>query len=169
MKSTLCLLTMSLLMLCGCKSTKPGQIVAPPVEIGTGVSAAVPNAVVYRMNGDYADNVPVTLNESRTEIVSWPAPTDINDASAPIKLANGWFLDRRGIAPTSAFLTYTYKEYRRLGDSVTRDELFKHIIPGAEVTEIRTLPIKLWQAVENPVEASRLVENSRTVYQAPEL
>lgn len=160
----LTLLPMALLTLSGCKAPKPGQIAAPPFETGPGTSAAVPNAIVYQMNGDYAEYVPVTLNADRTEIVNWPAPSDITEASTPIKLAGGWYLDRRGISPTSGFLDYTYKEYSKLPATTGPAELRAHIIPDAGITAIRRLPIKLWQAVENPVEASKLVDNSPVVY-----
>ena len=163
-KIILTLLPMALLTISGCNTPKPGQIVAPPFETGPGTAETVPNAIVYQMNGDYAGYVPVTLNADRTAIVSYPAPSDINEASAPIKLAEGWYLDRRGITPNSAFLDYTYKEYSKLPATTGPAELMAHIMPDARITAIRRLPIKLWQAVENPVEASKLVSNSPVLY-----
>lgn len=129
-------------------------------------AAALPPTVVYLTDGDYADNVPVTLNEARTAIVSYPDPRDISATSHPIRLAGGWLLDRRGVTPASAFLDYTYKEYAALPSCPDPVELMRHIIPGSHVTEIRQLPIRMWQAVENPVEASKLVGNAPVVYQA---
>lgn len=160
----LTLLPMALLTLSGCNTPKPGQIAAPPFETGPGTTAAVPDAIVYQMNGDYAAYVPVTLNADRTAIVNWPAPTDITEASTPIKLAGGWYLDRRGINPNSGFLRYTYKEYSKLPASTGPAELIDKLIPEARITSIRRLPIKLWQAAENPVEASKLVDNSPVIY-----
>ena len=62
----------------------------------SGRQAAIPRARVYRMNGDYADNVPVGT-DGNGRIISYPAPTDLSTASKPIQLAGGWWLDRRGV------------------------------------------------------------------------
>ena len=40
----------------------------------------------------------------------------------------------------------------------------KHVIKGSCVTEIRQLPLQQWQAVDDPVEASKLVDNAMVVY-----
>lgn len=151
----------------GATAADTATATAPALSIGNQASA-LPDAIVYRTNGNYFHNVPVTLNDARTAIANYPAPTDINDTSEPLRFAEGWMLDRRGIGPNTVFLDYTYNEYRRLPDNaVNAQALMQHIIPGSAVTEIRRLPIKLWKAEEDPVEASRLVGDSPTVYQAP--
>lgn len=151
----------------GCASKAENTMATAPADNLTGEAQALPAAIVYKTNGDYYDNVPVTLNADRTALASWPAPTDINDTSVPLKFAEGWLLDRRGVSSTTAFLDYTYKEYRKLPASeATPSKLMAHIIPGSEVTVIRRLPIPLWKALEDPVEASKLVDASPVVYQA---
>lgn len=164
MKTILALIPALVISMTACRSTSTatGETTLP----ATHPTGAMPNAVVYQTNGDYADNVPVSLNEEGTALVSYPDPHDISAKSRPIELADGWLLDRRGITPTSAFLSYTYKEYAALPSCPSPEELMSRIIPGSHVTEIRVLPIKLWQAQENPVEASKLVANSPTAYQA---
>lgn len=127
-------------------------------------ASAMPKAIVYLTNGDYADNVPVSLNASGTALASYPDPRDITSASRPVKLAGGWLLDCRGVTSTSVFLDYTYKEYAALPSCPSPDELMKHIIPGSRVTEIRQLPIYHQQAVKSPAEASKLVEKAHVVY-----
>lgn len=146
-----------------CSSTAKQALAPKPFVIGE--STAMPPAMVYKTNGDYFNNVPVTLNAERTEIVSFPAPTDITDASLPLRFAGGWLLDRRGVTENSAFLDYTYKEYRKLKQTPTSAELMEHIIPGSEVTEMRRLPIPLWKAIDDPVEASKLVDGSPVVFE----
>ena len=164
MKRILALIPALAIGMTACRSTSPATSdTSLPASQPTG---AMPNAVVYQTNGDYADNVAVSLNDDGTALVSYPDPRDITTQSHPIKLADGWLLDRRGITPTTAFLSYTYKEYAALPFCPSPEELMSRIIPGSQVTEIRVLPIKLWQAQENPVEASKLVANSPTAYQA---
>lgn len=59
-------------------------------------SGFVPQAVIYRTDGDYFDNVPVTLDRrGGTALVSYPAPGDLTKSSMPIRLAEGYLLDRR--------------------------------------------------------------------------
>ena len=92
--------------------------------------AFLPRAVIYRTNGDYDDRVPVTLDATRTSIVSYPAPTDITSASVPLVLADGWLLDRRGgISVNSAFLDWTYAQYAAMSHTPSRSPRDRH--PGS--------------------------------------
>ncbi|MDE7125031.1 MAG: hypothetical protein K2O12_00920, partial [Muribaculaceae bacterium] len=68
-----------------------------------GMNAVMPKARIYRTNGDYRLNVPITLDSSRTEIVSYPGPSDIDMKMAPVVLDDGWLLDRRGVGVNTAF------------------------------------------------------------------
>lgn len=111
---------------------------AGPVIGGAPRPAALPRAVVYRMSGDAtAANVPVTVNASG-EIVSYPAPTDL-EGTAPLAVADGYLLDRRGISAQSRFLRYTYAEYSALSAPPTLAELREAIIPGARVVDMHVL------------------------------
>lgn len=120
--------------------------------IGTNPVAAMPKAVIYKTNGDYANYVPITLNPARTAILSYPGPKDVSaDLSTPLPLANGWMLDRRGgISANTAFLKYTFAQYSGLKSAPTPEELFDKIIPDARVTEVKVLPMSLSQALKNP-------------------
>lgn len=109
-------------------------------------NATAPKATAYRMSGDYADNVPITLGPDGS-IISYPAPTDLTDRSTPIPLADGWWLDRRGITANSVFTRYTYSQYRALAAPPAPDRLRAAIIPGARVTVVQTLPMSLSQAL----------------------
>jgi hypothetical protein len=57
-------------------------------------------------------------------------------------LANGYWLDRRGVSELTAFTSYTYEEYAALAAVPSADELKAHIIPGAMVTEVILLPMR---------------------------
>lgn len=109
---------------------------------------ALPHAVVYRTDGDYDNRVMVTLDDSRTRLVSYPAPTDVSPASVPYVMAGGWLLDRRGgISLNSAFLDWTYEEYSRLPHAPSPAEIMSHIIPGACVTAVKQLPMTATEAL----------------------
>lgn len=105
----------------------------------TDVTDALPRGVVYRTSGNYDNNVAVIL-DNKGELVSYPAPTDVTAASAPLKLENGWLLDRRGIAVGAVFLSWTYAEYHAMRQAPTPAQIKAHILPGATVTELMRLP-----------------------------
>lgn len=111
----------------------------------SGRQAAIPRARVYRMNGDYADNVPVGTDGSG-RIISYPAPSDVSAASRPVRLAGGWWLDRRGVGQHTVFTRFTYEEYAVLPQSPSVAQLRKAIIPGARVTAVEELPWTLREA-----------------------
>lgn len=115
----------------------------------------LPRALVYRTNGDYAENVPISMSPSG-EIISYPAPTDLAH-TAPVPLAGGWFLDRRGVGTNTRFTRYTYKEYSSLKQPPTLDELRAAVIPGARVIQAWTLPMTSGEAAADTAAVNRLV------------
>lgn len=131
--------------LAGCKSRplQPSQINNSPM------AQTLPKATVYKMQGDAtAANVPVTINPTTGQIVSFPAPADVV-GQEPVSLGQGWLLDRRGINANSRFLRWTYAEYQSLEDTPTPTELKEAIIPDARVVDLRRLDMTPWQATEN--------------------
>ena len=93
--------------------------------------AMLPPAIIYKTTVNYNDNVPVIMNESRTEIISYPAPTDLRRSDGyctPTPLSNGFLLDNRGINSNVAFTNYTYKEYAALENAPTMTELMSRIV-----------------------------------------
>lgn len=148
----------------GCKSTQGSEEPQQGVVIGTPKSkpsAYIPKAVIYRTNGDYAQQVPIALNAQRTAVVSYPGPGDVSEASSPVALGDGWLLDRRGgVGLNSAFLRYTYAEYARLQQAPSAAELMSAIIPEARVTEVKTLPITLSEALADPAALKEAVNKA---------
>ena len=132
---------------------------APALRVG-GDQASMPRAVIYRMSGDYSANVPVTLNESGTALVSYPAPGDLGASSTPVDLGNGYWLDRRGVSKNTAFTRYTYSEYRKMKQAPTAEELLKAVIPGARVTELVRLPISATEAAGNLSLCKEYIDNN---------
>lgn len=97
-----------------------------------------PKAIVYKTKHDYHDRVPVLMNEARTEILSYPAPGDVyyqGRLAYPTPLAEGYWLDNRGIGAYVAFLDYTYEEYSRLPKSPSRAELMQHLLDKHPLVE----------------------------------
>ena len=109
----------------------------------------IPNATVFRMNGNYADNVAITLNQDG-ELAYYPDPTDLAVSSSPFPLENGWYLNRQGIGADSKFTSYTFEEYRSLNSPPTHDQLTGAIIQGATITEFIELPVRLSEALADP-------------------
>lgn len=133
----------------------PGLIRKGDQRIGNSKSPnmTLPKAVIYKMSGNYAENVPVALTASG-ELLSYPAPTDLSDYSMPIELGKGWFLTRMGVSTNSVFTKYTFKEYRALPSAPTQKEIMSSIIPGARVVKTISLPMTPNEAAaiarENP-------------------
>lgn len=136
-----------------------GHIDAGEVERPIGGSVnALPMAHIYRMNGDYAGNVPIQM-DAQGQIISFPAPGDLSENSKPIKLSDGWWLDRRGVGLHSVFTSYTYAEYMALPSAPSLAELKAHIIPGSGITQIAELPMRPGEAVANIKAVDSLIKN----------
>lgn len=103
-------------------------------------------ASAFKMSGDYADHVAVTL-DGDGNLVYFPAPTDLTAASRPVALGDGWWLNRQGISQNSVFTRYTFDQYMALEQVPTPQQLIDSIIPGARVTAWRTLPFPASDAI----------------------
>jgi hypothetical protein len=90
-----------------------------------------PQTFVYKTKKDYTNNVPVLLNNERTEILSYPDPKDLKIGSGyplPTNLLKGYYLDNRGINKNVAYLKLTYQEYAKLDNPPSLKEMFNMII-----------------------------------------
>lgn len=105
-----------------------------PVDSERPVTAR-PNHVIYRMRDDYANLVPVTLDQNGN-IVSYPDPVDIDENSTPVALGDGWYLDRRGVGRNTAFTNYTYAQYHALANVPSIEELKARIIARNAIVEL---------------------------------
>lgn len=124
----------------------------------TGGEAIVLKASAFKMSGDYANNVAVTLDDSGN-LVYFPAVSDIRPGSKPTLIGEGWWLNRQGLGPNSVFTKWTFEEYMALPATPSPAEIKSAIIKGAEVTEFRQLPVPAAQAnVMEPVNLLHLLE-----------
>lgn len=114
---------------------------AVSTTIGTGnQSAASPTVIIYKTKKDYSRQVPILLDQSRSRIISYPAPSDLkrgNSLSLPTPLINGYWLDNRGINAQVAFLSYTYEEYSQMTQAPSIAELYDAIIDKEPLLDIR--------------------------------
>lgn len=156
MKTSGLLLSITLLFLasaCGSKKEISSSGTIPVKESNFSLrqwpDKALPAATAFRMNGDYASNVAVSLSPDGV-LAYYPAPSDLTDASEPLSLANGWYLNRQGFPQKAVFTSYTFKEYRALPSPPSPRQIMESIIPGAKVTEMIELPVPLSEALSNP-------------------
>lgn len=156
--------------LCGCHSSKhspvstsaiadtPTAEATITVPVAGSPQMALPCAVVYKMNGDYADCVPVTVSPDGNTIVSYPAPSDLTSESTPLPVADGYLLDRRGVNVNTRFLRLTYNQYRALPQAPSLDQIKADIIPDARVIDLHRLPISLNQALMDIPRVNQLIK-----------
>lgn len=145
---------------CSQRTTDGGNTIVKAETILTGSSHARPSAIVYRTSRDYSRNVAVTLDATRTRIASYPDPADVRNGSAtPLNLGNGYWLDRRGIGPSTAFLDITYDEYAALTKAPSPDSLISHVIDSAPFTDMYILPITAAKAAADTSLCRRYIAN----------
>lgn len=156
------LTVLSVLTACGTtkiEADDSGQAIQQPdrQRRGRGVRA-MPFACIYRTNGDYNNHVTVSTDPATGNIVAFPATTDVGVESAPMILTDGWLLDRRGgIGYGTAFLRWTYAEYRAMPATPSLDEMRDAIIPGARVTAIERLDMTTFAAQTDTAAVNRII------------
>ena len=116
-----------------CKTNKAVQ------KETTTAYATGPRVIIYKTTENYFMHVPVVLSEDKKSLVSYPAPGDVfynGDLAYPVKLEDGFFLDRRGIRPESGFLSWTYYEYSRFEKTPSPSELLSKMLDNDPFTVI---------------------------------
>lgn len=123
----------------GCKSSNVSK------RTGVDNTAIVPQytpgpaAMVYKTKNDYNNLVPVLLSDDKSEIVSYPHPTDLltdSGYAVPATLNSGYLLDNRGIGKNVAFLKLTYEEYSKLQNPPSLKELYNYILDKDPLVEL---------------------------------
>lgn len=143
------------------KSPDPGIVkVSKPVLVsGQGpVENQIPMATAFRMDGDFADKVAITLNADGKPSY-FPDPSDITPESAPLYLGDGWWLNRQGISANSVFTTFTFSEYAKLKSAPNVEKLVSSVIPGAHVSEMVALPFNINEAQSHIPEIKSFLKN----------
>lgn len=161
-----------ILTLGGCKSKKAvteGEVdteetmlptpVETPALVPGGMASMVPSAVVYKTVSDYFDNVPVALSLDGQDLLSYPDPSDITPEQMPIKLHDGYLLDRRGIANNVAFTSYSYEEYSNLKSLPTKNQLMRSIVCKAPLAAMYRLPITASEAAADTAAVNNYIRS----------
>lgn len=169
MKNKLTLVLAVIAVLTACSTTKgTADGTRPTVQKndsrrhGRGMHA-MPFAYIYRTNGNYNDLVTINIDPVTGSILSFPATTDVGVESAPMLLTDGWLLDRRGgIGHGTAFLKWTYSEYRTLPATPSLDELRAAIIPDAHVTVVERLDMTTFAAQSDTAAVNRIIRDRFT-------
>lgn len=120
----------------------------------------LPKAYIYKVSNEYADHVTATVVDGR--LVSYPAPSDITESTAPMQLKDGWWLDRSGINQNSVYLKWTRAEYRALPSTPTPAEILDAVIPGARPAQLTQLPISAAEAAADTAAVNRLIGHPST-------
>lgn len=112
-----------------CNSNKP---------ISENAKALAP-LVIYKTKADYSNNIPITLNDKKDKIVSYPSIKDViinGQPALPDKLVNGFLLDNIGVSPNTVYTSYTFDEYAQLIEIPAIEELKKRIIDYDPIIEM---------------------------------
>lgn len=145
------------LLIVACKSNK--QVVKNTEIVNNpSITAANRPAIVYKTTKDFSNYVAVIMNSERTQIVSYPAPTDLTVNSKPIKLKLGYLLDNRGITENAVYLNYTYEEYMNLKEPPVLDEMMKNIKDKYPLKELIYCGSR-YQYKDEINELNRLIKN----------
>ena len=133
------------------------RVKMPEIGGSTQSIGYLPNATAFRMSGNYANNVAITLTDDG-QLLYFPDPTDITADSEPVSLGEGWWLNNQGLGPNSVFTHYTFAEYASLPEVPSPEQLKLSVIPGAKVTDFMELPIKIGEANNNIEEVKEFVK-----------
>jgi hypothetical protein len=98
-----------------------------------------PPITVYKTKGNYNNLVPIRLSDDKTQIVSYPAPSDLKKEGEflyPTELEGGLLIDNLGISKNTAFIKLTYEEYAKLQNTLPLSELFKLIVDKSPFLEM---------------------------------
>lgn len=123
-----------LLILNSCKSSKENSM-----QQTTQINAVVQQTIVYKTSANFNNLVPVIMNDEKTLILSYPAPSDLffeSKLATPTILKNGYLLDNRGINKNVAFLKFSYEEYSKLSDAPSMETLLSSIVEKYPLLEL---------------------------------
>ena len=107
--------------------------------LGGSATSTSPVVYVYKMKADYSHNVPVMMNEERTQILSFPDPKDLLDGDKlrlPTALEQDYWLDNKGIGVNVAFLKYTSEEYSKLSAPPSVKVMLANLLDKDPLVEI---------------------------------
>lgn len=141
--------------LAGCGLVKDQKTEAGPISSAVPGVSALPRARIYQIEPQWADLVPVAMSNGR--LTSYPAVSDVSEATAPVALADGWWLDRAGIGPSTRFLRWTRSEYSAMKTTPTPTQIEQAVVGGARVKALVELPMTTSAALADTAAVNRLI------------
>ena len=130
-------------------TSTPSSIISS--KLNTPPLSMIRKASIFKIDDKYADNVVVCLDYAGN-LSYYPAPSDINANSAPLKLANGWWFNRQGFGAGAMVTSFTFEQYRSLDHTPSHQEILNAIIPDAVISDIQSIPISHSQALSLPID-----------------
>lgn len=122
-----------------------------------------PQAIVYKTKKNYRNLVPVMLSDDKSQIVSYPAPSDLkteDGLATPAKLSKNYWLDNRGIGKNVAFLSMTYKEYAELKEVPSTTAMYQMIVDKDPLVSLCECGLR--SQYKNPVkELNKLIKKKK--------
>jgi hypothetical protein len=121
-----------------CRTMPNSRPEAPSAKIIDRVTQQPP-ITVYKTKGNYNNLVPIRLSDDKTQIVSYPAPSDLKKEGEflyPTELEGSLLIDNLGISKNTVFIKLTYEEYAALQNTLPLSELFKLIVDKAPFLEM---------------------------------
>lgn len=140
------------------KNSGFGPVVTPTVNPNSEpIVPKKPPVIIYKMKADYSNNIPVILSADKKSVIRYPAPGDLffeGKISRPTALANGFYLDNRGVNENVAFVSFTYDDYLNFKKAPTAEELFNAVIDDNPLLEI----YQLKDIGRSPEELNKVIE-----------
>jgi hypothetical protein len=90
-----------------------------------------PKCIVFKLKGDYINNVYVRLSDDKKRVTGFPSDRDYggNPKHKPLKLHDGYFLDGGGnLSENSVFLNITLEQWQTRWSHITNDSVFNLIL-----------------------------------------
>lgn len=156
---------LAFLILFSCKGnkelTKKTEIIQTPIVSNENDRA---HLIVYKTKANYDNYIPIILSENKTEIISYPAPSDVISAAnkflKPTLLNNGYLLDNKGINRNVAFVKITYEEYAKLQNVPTLKDLYSLIVDKDPLIEIYDCGIRT-ELVDDIIKINNLIDSNK--------
>jgi len=170
MKSIIPLLVIT--VFCGCKANNSLTLKTNTSQTSVAiVNHNQPHLIVYKTRADYNNYVPVILSDDKTEIISYPDPTDVKSGDKlqlPTLLHEGYLLDNRGLGKNVAFVKINYEDYSKLQSVPTLKELYDLIIDKNPLIElydcgIRTGSIDEINQINKLIDSKKLRSKAKVI------
>lgn len=107
--------------------------------------------------------VPITLTDDKKSVMSYPHPKDVQrdgELLTPIRLKDGFLLDRQGINKNMVFIHISYADYAKRNGPLPIDSMLMMIVEPDPIIEL--YQIGYWGDFDDPVkELNRILRKGQ--------